>query len=473
MDAATEKTGGVQGSDPARPEAREPEQPAQTDGQEETRGGRWTSSVPQVASEDVVAIGNGRYAHFRRDRRFAQVQVAFTAPQGVDPDPGRELIGQFKELGWTWRRNEPGKPWTYQLDRSSKDDLTARGDSWDALHEQFLIIIQEYRQKHRMPPTIGWGSPAESETKAGNADGSGRSGRAASDPAAGIGEEQKPPSAEEEARAGRAAEAMLEAFAGVGAERFDLTFTDAGGGKVGFRGNRPLGELRSALPAILREAAGRRHNVIVRPRSSGPSLVQLDDLGEAAAGRLGPVSFLIQRTSPGNYQAWLAVADGDAGFARRLRQGMGADLAASGATRVSGSLNFKEKYAPAFPRVETVHTGPGAVVTRAELEEFGVVAPPEKTAPPAVRPLRRPLEPRGWPSYQRCVDQAPAAREGGRPDISRADFTFCLLAIDWGWSVEETAGRLMQESGKAWEEGEKYAMRTARAAARAIAGRGR
>ena len=31
-------------------------------------------------------IGNGRYAHFRRDRRYAQVQVAFTAPEGVDPN---------------------------------------------------------------------------------------------------------------------------------------------------------------------------------------------------------------------------------------------------------------------------------------------------------------------------------------------------------------------------------------------------
>ena len=77
---------------------------------------QWTSSIPQVASEDIIDIGNGRYAHFRRDRRFAQVQVTFTAPEGVDPNPGRELTDQFKELGWTWRGKEPGKPWIYQLD---------------------------------------------------------------------------------------------------------------------------------------------------------------------------------------------------------------------------------------------------------------------------------------------------------------------------------------------------------------------
>ena len=48
---------------------------------------------------------------------------------------------------------------------------------------------------------------------------------------------------------------------------------------------------------------------------------------------------------------------------------------------------------------------------------------------------------------------APEAREGGRPDISRADYTFCLLAIDWGWGIEETAARLLQESGAAEARG--------------------
>ena len=70
------------------------------------------------------------------------------------------------------------------------------------------------------------------------------------------------------------------------------------------------------------------------------------------------------------------------------------------------------------------------------------------------------------------MDDAPPAHGGNRPDISRADFTFCLLAIDWGWSVEEAAARLMQESSKAQENGEAYALRTARNAAAAIERRG-
>jgi hypothetical protein len=162
--------------------------------------------------------------------------------------------------------------------------------------------------------------------------------------------------------------------------------------------------------------------------------------------------------------------ESDADFARRLRKGTGADLTASGATRVSGSRNFKEKYAPTFPVVEMVHANSGLVMTRAQLEALGVVASPEKTEslPPPARVSPRRQGSKGWPSYQRCVQGAPPARDGGRPDISRADFTFCLLAQDWGWSIVETAERLMQESSKAKENGEKYALRTAQNAAAAL-----
>jgi len=41
----------------------------------------------------------------------------------------------------------------------------------------------------------------------------------------------------------------------------------------------------------------------------------------------------------------------DREFARRVRRGAGADITASGATKIAGSLNLKDKYAPDFPRV--------------------------------------------------------------------------------------------------------------------------
>ena len=54
------------------------------------------------------------------------------------------------------------------------------------------------------------------------------------------------------------------------------------------------------------------------------------------------------------------------------------------------------------------------------------------------------------------------------PDVSRADFVFCMTAITWGWSVDDTAERLMEESAKAQANGKNYAALTARNAAIAV-----
>ena len=91
--------------------------------------------------------------------------------------------------------------------------------------------------------------------------------------------------------AARQAQEMLDAFASVGAERFDLTFTDLAGDKIGFYASRSLGQLQSVLPELLTRAAQSQHNVIVRPRAPGITLIQLDDLGQDAVDRLRPVSF--------------------------------------------------------------------------------------------------------------------------------------------------------------------------------------
>ena len=64
-----------------------------------------------------------------------------------------------------------------------------------------------------------------------------------------------------------------------------------------------------------------------------------------------------------------------------------------------------------------------------------------------------------------CVDLRPQGARSRPPDISRADLLLCMTAIDWGFSVEATAARVMEESGKARENGQLYAMETARNAA--------
>ena len=264
---------------------------------------------------------------------------------------------------------------------------------------------------------------------------------------------------------------MLDAFASVGATQFDLTVTTRAEEKETFRRGVRLGDLSRALPSILTSAISKQRNVIVRPHGPSVSFVQLDDLKADKLAQLAPAVFLILKTSPGNFQAWAAIPGAvEKDFARRLRKGTGADATASGATRVAGSLNFKDKYAPDFPRVAIEQAQPCRTVTAPELEQLGLVAAPEKA--PA-RPARsRSNGPRAWPDYARCVQGAPLNSAGKGPDISRADYTFCLIALDWGWSAEDVEARLTEESSKAWENGETYAARTVANAAAAVARRG-
>ena len=75
-------------------------------------------------------------------------------------------------------------------------------------------------------------------------------------------------------------------------------------------------------------------------------------------------------------------------------------------------------------------------------------------------------------SGERCLQNAPRAHRSDRADVSCADFTFCLLALDWGWSVAETCQSLLEKSSKAHKNGERYASLTAQRAAAAIRHRG-
>jgi len=269
---------------------------------------------------------------------------------------------------------------------------------------------------------------------------------------------------------------MLDAFASVGATHFDVTWTTRAGEKEWFRRSVSLAELTRTLPAMLDSAPAKQRNVIVRPHGPNVTFIQLDDIALPQLARLAPAVFLILETSPGNCQAWVAIRGAaDKTFERRLRKGSQADPTASGATRVAGSLNFKDKYAPDFPRVAMRQANPGRMTTAAELEGLGLVAKPEAPAPRvSLSPRMRPGPgKRKWPSYARCVEGAPLNGDKTGPDISRADFTFCKIASDWGWSQEETAARLIEESSKAQgKDGEAYAVRTAHNAA-AAAERGR
>jgi hypothetical protein len=52
----------------------------------------------------------------------------------------------------------------------------------------------------------------------------------------------------------------------------------------------------------LQAAESARHNVIIRPRSTTATLIQLDDLDFAKADHIAPLAFIVFKTSPGGSQ---------------------------------------------------------------------------------------------------------------------------------------------------------------------------
>jgi hypothetical protein len=187
------------------------------------------------------------------------------------------------------------------------------------------------------------------------------------------------------------------------------------------------------------------------------------------------------RTSPGNYQVWLAVADGPKEsekeaakqFRIRVRKGAGADKSATG---IAGSLNFKKKYAPNFPMITLSQVSEGRVTTTDALQQSGLIAEVEQPLPPASVPPRigsaRPAAGRRWPDYQQSLEGAPLKHDGGGPDRSLADFMWCKWAVQRGWDIKEIVAKLLEVSEKAQERArrgdEGYALLTVRNATAAV-----
>jgi hypothetical protein len=276
--------------------------------------------------------------------------------------------------------------------------------------------------------------------------------------AGGMGDGSTTPAADEARR-------MLSIFGSVDARAVDLTLTDSAGDKKQFRRNVPLADLARMIPAILDDAGRQQRNVIVRPHGPGVSFVQLDDLDGDQLARVAAVAFAQIETSPGNYQAWLAMPGRETKeFVRRVKKGTGADAGASGAVRIPGSLNFKPDYAPDYPHVQIREAQPGRKTSSTELQQLGLVAPPEVYAllPPALS-----ASPHRWPRYDKALAGAPMNSEGTGPDRSKADFVWCMTCISWGFEIDETAAQLMQHSEKA-RTVEGYAKLTATKASEAV-----
>ena len=250
---------------------------------------------------------------------------------------------------------------------------------------------------------------------------------------------------------------MLEAFVSVGVKRFSVTQTNLLQAKVAFRPGLNVGAMRIFLPAAVGWMWERQQNLIIRPEVvAGRVLAQLDDLDGQKLERIAPRAFLTLETSPGNYQAWLAIEGANDEQVRRMVRSMAVDWNASRAVRVAGTPNCKPKYAPNFPAVR-IH-GLGSSVRLADVSDWMPPPAPVVPMPAAVTVSKSP--PRAWPNYSMCLACAPKSSSGGK-QRGMADFTWCCIAVDWGWSVEEIAAKLMEVSTKAQENGPEYARKTA------------
>jgi hypothetical protein len=187
----------------------------------------------------------------------------------------------------------------------------------------------------------------------------------------------------------KAAETMLDSFTSVGTDRFILTWRTLQDEEIQVRKHWSAGYIRRNMPQLLAEAERRQLNLIIRPASPRGFFLQLDDLRSEILERVRPVSLFTLATSPGKAQGWLFVEgkgdeDADRVFRRRVKKACAADLMASGAVRIAGSVNFKPKYAPNFPRIAVTHAVPGLMTSREQLEQLGLVAAPDIIpAPPA------------------------------------------------------------------------------------------
>ena len=126
---------------------------------------------------------------------------------------------------------------------------------------------------------------------------------------------------------------------------------------------------------------------------------------------------------------------GDADFARRLRKGAWTDPTASGATRIAGSQDFKEKYAPDFPYIKIAHIAPRPDCHPGAARPAGTGRAGRETPRQVVSSFSHTPRSRKWPSYQRCVEGAPPQPRQHRPRHQPRRLTWCLTALDWGWNI--------------------------------------
>jgi len=132
----------------------------------------------------------------------------------------------------------------------------------------------------------------------------------------------------------------------------------------------------------------------------------------------------------------------------------------------------------ASPPSQSGIRSPGRIMTQDQLKALNLVAEPEPivilpSAPGRVsQRSEAAIRARKWPNYDRCLQSAPPNHGNTGPDTSRADFTWCMTALDWGFDIAETTAKLMEVSDKPRENGARYATLTTQNAAVTVESKG-
>jgi hypothetical protein len=161
-------------------------------------------------------------------------------------------------------------------------------------------------------------------------------------------------------------------------------------------------------------------------------------------------------------------------FMRRVREAVGGvDKSASGASRLAGVENWKEKYLPEPPVVAIVQGVPGRVMTAERLQELGLLAEPEPVKLIAPARVSAGNYDRPWPSYQITLSRTRPKKDGSGPDRSLADFNWAMTSCTGGKSIEDTVAKLLEVSENAQQRAargdEGYVRITVENAAAAVA----
>lgn len=265
------------------------------------------------------------------------------------------------------------------------------------------------------------------------------------------------------------AQLMLTAFQRAGADYFDLTLKNLAGEKVKFQCRLSAGSFRSKLLTILDQAEQAFLSIIIRPHPRSELFIQLDDINAAAVGLISEFSFLVIETSPGNYQAFVAISklnnklEGES-IRRQLIKIVSADEGATGAVRLAGSLNVKEKHRTAdgiFPRVKLISVAHGRIFTASELIAAGLIEDLPIDLPPQISTKfnAKKSRLRRAPIYEMAVG-AVKPKQDGNIDRSAVDAHYAVVCLDWGFTIEETISLLRTNSPKAAERSDGYVEKT-------------